>query len=197
MQTELIVALYLFVTAAIFTPGPNNMMLLASGANFGVRRTLPHMAGITLGHTAMVVILGLGLAGLLQGLPGVLTALKYACLAYLLHLAWRIANAAPPKGAEESAGRPMTFLEAALFQWVNPKAWAVAMTAVTAYVPGEGLPAILVVTAVFLTVSVPSVALWAGLGTGVRRWLEAPGRLRIFNRTMALLLVASTLPVLF
>ena len=196
MNSEILLALFLFVLVAIVTPGPNNMMLLASGANFGVRRTVPHMAGIMIGHAAMVVILGLGLAGILAAMPEVFAALKYACLAYLLWLAWRIANAAPPKGAE-ATGRPLTFLEAALFQWVNPKAWAVALTAVTAYAPGEGLAAVFVTALVFMSVSLPSVSLWAGLGTGIRRWLDAPGRLRAFNWTMAALLILSTVPVLF
>ncbi len=172
------------------------MMLLASGANFGVRRTLPHMLGITVGHALMVVVLGLGLAGVLQSRPDLLTPLKLLCFGYLLWLAWRIANAAPPMEAETSA-RPMSFLEAALFQWVNPKAWAVALTAVTVHRPGEGLWSLIIVVAVFICVSLPSVSLWAGMGTGIRQWLDAPGRLRVFNWTMAVLLVLSTLPVLF
>lgn len=195
MEIDLLFALLLFVSVTIVTPGPNNMMLLASGANFGLRRTLPHMAGITIGHAAMVIILGLGLAGLFAAYPAVLTVLTYACLGYLFWLAWRIATAADP-GRGTSRGRPLSFTEAALFQWVNPKAWAVALTAITAYAPGEGPAAILAVAAVFVAVSLPSVSLWAGLGTGIRRWLAAPGRLQVFNRTMAVLLVASTLPVL-
>ena len=195
MDADILLALYLFVLVAIFTPGPNNMMLLASGANFGVRRTLPHMAGITIGHAAMVIVLGLGLTGVIEVFPSAFAALKIACLAYLLWLAWRIANAAPPEGTK-GTGRPLTFLQAAGFQWVNPKAWAVALTAVTAYAPGEGMAAVLVTALVFVSVSLPSVSLWAGLGTGLRRWLGAGRRLRMFNRAMAVLLVLSTLPVL-
>ena len=172
------------------------MMLLASGANYGMRRTFPHMMGIMFGHAAMVVILGLGLAGLLQARPEILTPLKYACLAYLFWLAWKIANAAPPDSAQ-ATGRPMTFIEAALFQWVNPKAWAIALTAVTAYSLGDGVVPVLITACVFMAVSLPSVSLWAGLGTAIRGWLEGPGRLRAFNWTMAILLVASTLPVVF
>ena len=195
MSYDLLPALYVFVLVAIFTPGPNNMMLLASGANFGIRRTFPHMMGIMFGHAGMVVILGLGLAGLLAARPEILIPLRYACLAYLFWLAWRIANAAPPDSAD-ATGRPMTFLEAALFQWVNPKAWAVALTAVTVYAPGEGVAAVLLTALVFMSVSLPSVSLWAGLGTAIRGWLAAPGRLRAFNIVMALLLVASTVPAL-
>lgn len=172
------------------------MMLLASGANFGVRRTLPHMLGITTGHAVMVVILGLGLASVLEARPDILMPLKMVCFAYLLWLAWRIAHAASPEQKEATA-RPMRFFEAALFQWVNPKAWAVALTAVTVHRPGEDLKALAIVVLVFICVSLPSTGLWASLGTGIRRWLDAPGRLRTFNWTMAILLVVSTLPVLF
>ncbi|MEL7459462.1 MAG: LysE family translocator [Pseudomonadota bacterium] len=195
MSLDLLPPLFLFVLVAIFTPGPNNMMLLASGANFGLRRTLPHMLGITVGHSAMVVILGLGLAQVFRAYPVIETVLKMVCLAYLLYLAWRIANAAPP-GEAEASGKPLTFFEAAAFQWVNPKAWAVALTAVTAYLPGSGAIAVALCAAVFIAVSLPSVSLWAGAGTAIRGWLAVPGRLRVFNWTMAGVLVLSTLPIL-
>ncbi|MEO1239011.1 MAG: LysE family translocator [Pseudomonadota bacterium] len=191
MSFDLLPALYIFVLVAIFTPGPNNMMLLASGANFGLRRTFPHMLGITVGHSAMVVILGLGLAQVFQTYPLVLTVLKFVCLTYLVYLAWRIANAAPPDTVQARA-KPLSFLEAAAFQWVNPKAWAVALTAVTAYLPGTGTAAVALVAVVFITVSVPSVSLWAGMGTAIRGWLAEADRLRAFNWTMAGLLVLST-----
>lgn len=196
MNFDLLPALIVFCAVAIGTPGPNNMMLLASGANYGMRRSVPHMFGIMFGHAAMVVILGLGLAGLLQSRPEILVPLKYACLAYLFWLAWMIANAAPP-GGEETTGRPLTFIEAALFQWVNPKAWAVALSAVTAYSLGTGVLSVLVTACVFIGVSLPSVSIWTGLGTTIRSWLEGPGRLRSFNISMAVLLVLSTLPVVF
>lgn len=192
MSFDLLPALYIFVLVAIFTPGPNNMMLLASGANFGLRRTVPHMLGITVGHSAMVIILGLGLAKVFQTYPGVLTTLKFICLSYLLYLAWRIANAAPADTVQ-ARGKPLSFLEAAAFQWVNPKAWAVALTAVTAYLPGTGAAAVALVAVVFITVSVPSVSLWAGMGTAIRGWLAEADRLRTFNWTMAGLLLLSTL----
>lgn len=194
MSFDLLLALFLFLVVTIGTPGPNNMMLLASGANFGLRRTIPHMLGIVFGHAAMVFLVGMGLAGLLESYPALRTALTVVCLVYLLYLAWRIANAAAP-GSEEATGRPMSFVEAALFQWVNPKAWAVALTAVTAYAPGEGVAAMALVAAVFISVGLPSVSLWAGLGQAIRRWLSGPGRLRAFNWAMVGLLLASTLPV--
>lgn len=195
MSLELLPALVLFCAVAIGTPGPNNMMLLASGANYGMRRSIPHMLGIMFGHAAMVVILGLGLASVLVARPELLTPLKYGCLAYLFWLAWKIANAAPPDQTE-ATGRPMTFIEAALFQWVNPKAWAIALSAVTAYSLGSGVLPVLVTACVFLIVSVPSVSLWTGLGTAIRGWLSGRGRLRAFNWTMAALLILSTFPIL-
>lgn len=193
MNMEIVFALALFAFVTSVTPGPNNLMLLASGANFGLRRSVPHMLGISFGQAAMTVIVGLGLAGVLTAFPAAATALKAACLSYLLWLAWRIANAAAPDAA--GSGRPMGFLAAALFQWVNPKSWAMALTAVSAYAPGEGPAAMLAVAVVFAAVNLPSVSLWAAAGLGIRRWLADPRRLRVFNGAMAALLVASTLPV--
>lgn len=194
MNPELFLALVVFAFVTSVTPGPNNMMLLASGANFGLRRSVPHMLGITIGHAAMTVLVGLGLAGLFAAFPGAEAALKTACLGYLLWLAWRIAHATTPEAA--GGGRPMSFVAAAMFQWVNPKSWAMALTAVTAYAPGEGVEAMFAVALVFAAVNLPSVSLWAAVGLGLRRWLDNPFRLRLFNRVMAVLIVLSTLPVL-
>ncbi|AZL60305.1 LysE family translocator [Tabrizicola piscis] len=194
MTYELFLALLGFAFVTSVTPGPNNMMLLASGVNFGVRRTVPHMLGISLGHAVMVFLVGLGLAGVFKAWPPALTVLKLVSVAYMLWLAWKIAHAGAP-GAGKAAARPMTFLQAAAFQWVNPKAWAMALGAVAAYVPVPSVGAYLTVALVFASVNLPSVAIWAGAGQAVRRWLEGPGRLRVFNWTMAVLLVLSLWPV--
>ncbi len=194
MTYELFLALLGFAFVTSVTPGPNNMMLLASGVNFGVRRTVPHMLGISLGHAVMVFLVGLGLAGIFKAWPPALTVLKLVSVAYMLWLAWKIALAGAP-GAGKAAARPMTFLQAAAFQWVNPKAWAMALGAVAAYVPVPSVGAYLTVALVFASVNLPSVAIWAGAGQAVRRWLEGPGRLRVFNWTMAVLLVLSLWPV--
>jgi threonine/homoserine/homoserine lactone efflux protein len=194
MDTQLLIALAGFALATSVTPGPNNMMLLASGVNFGFARTLPHMAGISLGHALMVFLVGLGLAGALQASPVAMLVLKLASAAYMLWLAWKIANAAAPQG--RAAGRPFGFGQAAAFQWVNPKAWAMAVTATTVYAPAPGWQGMAAVAVVFALVNFPSVAVWAAMGQGLRRWLDAPGRLRAFNITMAVLLVASLWPVL-
>jgi threonine/homoserine/homoserine lactone efflux protein len=194
MDTNLLIALMGFAFATSVTPGPNNMMLLASGVNFGFVRTLPHMAGISLGHAVMVFTVGLGLAKVLQASPHAMLALKVVSTAYMLWLAWKIANAAPPEG--RAAGEPFTFLQAAAFQWVNPKAWAMAVTATTVYPPLPGWQGMALVAVVFALVNFPSVSVWAAAGQGLRGWLDAPGRLRAFNVTMAVLLVASLWPVL-
>jgi threonine/homoserine/homoserine lactone efflux protein len=170
------------------------MMLLASGANFGFRRTVPHMLGISLGHALMVFLVGLGLAGVFKAWPVALLGLKVASVGYMLWLAWKIAHAAAP-GEGKAKAQPMTFLQAAAFQWVNPKAWAMALGAVSAYVAEPSPWAYAAVAGAFSLVNLPSVSVWAGAGQAVRRWLEGPGRLRAFNWTMAGLLVLSLWPV--
>jgi len=194
MSEELLLALLGFAFVTSVTPGPNNMMLLASGVNFGLRRTVPHMLGISVGHSVMVFLVGLGLAGMFRAWPGALVGLKLASVGYMLWLAWKIARAGEP-GEGRARAAPMTFLQAAAFQWVNPKAWAMALGAVSAYAPEPSALAYAAVAGVFALVNLPSVAVWAGAGQAVRRWLEAPGRLRAFNWTMAGLLVLSLWPV--
>ncbi|QYK40503.1 MAG: LysE family translocator [Paracoccaceae bacterium] len=195
MSTDLILALAGFAFASSITPGPNNLMLLASGVNFGLRRTVPHMLGVSLGHALMVFLVGLGLAGLFLAEPRLVTLLKLASVGYMLWLAWKIAHAAPPRPGT-APGRPFTALQAAAFQWVNPKAWAMALTATAVYAPDRSTASMALVAAVFCAVNLPSVAVWAAAGQSLRRWLEAPGRRVAFNRAMAVLLVLSLWPVL-
>ncbi len=194
MTPDLMTALVAFAFVTSITPGPNNIMLMTSGANFGFRRTLPHMAGVALGFVVMAVAVGLGLVQVFEGWPAAYTILKVISVVYLLWLAWKLANAAPPEG-RGTPSRPMTFLQAVAFQWVNPKAWAMALTAVTAYAPGQSVAAVLTVAAVFGAVNLPSVGSWALLGQGMRRVLSTPSRLRAFNWTMAALLVLSLWPI--
>ena len=196
MTFEILTALIAFAFVSSITPGPNNMMLMASGANFGLVRTIPHMLGVALGFVAMVVLVGAGLIGLFDAMPVSYVILKVISVLYLLYLAWKIAWAAP-MGSGAEAGRPMTFVQAALIQWVNPKAWTMAVTALAVYAPAQEIWAILAVAAVFGMVNLPSVGVWTVLGVQVRRLLTRPARLRAFNITMALLLVASLYPVVF
>ncbi len=194
MTLELLKGLVVFSFVTSVTPGPNNVMLLASGVNFGFRRSVPHMLGIALGHGFMVFLVGMGLLGLFQTWPPARAALMGVSAAYLLWLAWKIAHAAPP-GAASATGTPLTFLQAAAFQWVNPKAIAMAFGAVALFAPGEGFASALMVAGVFSLVNLPSVGIWTVLGQGMRRFLARPGMLRVFNWTMAVLLVLSMVPV--
>ncbi len=196
MSYDIITALAAFALVTSITPGPNNLMLMASGANFGFRRTLPHMLGVGIGFTVMIVLVGVGLAQIFDTYPQSQTALKIASIAYLLYLAWKIANAAPPSKAE-GAGTPITFLQAALFQWVNPKAWSMALTSIGAYAPGKDLGSILWVAVIFGAINLPAVSSWTIFGQQMRKFLTSPARLQVFNYTMAVLLVATLYPVVW
>lgn len=195
MTTDLLVALVGFAFVSSITPGPNNLMLMASGANFGFRRTFPHMLGISIGHSVMVTLVGLGLGQVFEIYPLAQFVLQIGSTAYLLWLAWKIANAAPPQeGAAQ--GKPFTFLQAAAFQWVNPKAWYMAIYAITNYTPGGGgLWPALIVAIVFACTNFPSIMVWATLGTQVKRLLTRPLLLRVFNWTMSGLLVLTLVPI--
>ncbi|SLN73741.1 LysE family translocator [Ruegeria meonggei] len=196
MTYDILLALITFAFVSSITPGPNNLMLMASGANFGFRRTIPHMLGIGLGFTFMVLLVGAGLVQVFETYPVSYLGLKIASVVYLLYLAWKIAHAAPAK-EDATTGTPMTFLQAAAFQWVNPKAWAMALTATTAYTPDHTLTAIMIVALIFGAVNLPSVSVWTILGQQMARILTNPRRLFFFNWTMAALLVASLYPVLW
>ena len=195
MTADLLAALVAFAFVSSITPGPNNLMLLASGMNFGFRRTLPHMLGVGLGFVVMVIGVGLGLGQVFEAYPSAYTGLKVAGVAYLLWLAWTLARSGPI-GEGEQRGRPMTFLEAAAFQWVNPKAWVMAVSAIAAYTrPDDFRASLLVVAFVFGAVNLPSVGSWALFGVGLRRLLSNPRSVRMFNVAMALLLLASLWPI--
>ena len=196
MMLETLPALALFAFVTSVTPGPNNLMLMASGANFGFRRTVPHMLGVSLGFVLMAFVVGVGLAGLFQTYPLTRTALEVVSVVYMLWLAWKIAHAAAPKG-RQAGGTPMTFLQAAAFQWVNPKAWAMATNAVTLYTPDRSLWAVALVVVIFGAINLPSVSLWTLIGQQLRRVLTDARRLTLFNWTMAGLLVLSLAPVLW
>lgn len=198
MTFEILIALAAFAMITSITPGPNNLMVMASGANFGIRRTFPHMAGVLLGFNFMIWMVGAGLIGVLEALPASFLVLKTLSAAFLLYLAWKIANAAAPGDDPETvAGKPFTFLQAAAFQWVNPKAWALSLAAVGAYT-SETHPIISLaaVAIVFLAAGIPSVGTWLVLGTQLRRFLTNTTRLRVFNWTCAALLLATLWPVL-
>jgi threonine/homoserine/homoserine lactone efflux protein len=195
MNTEILIALGAFAFVASVTPGPNNLMLMTSGANYGIRRTLPHYLGVVFGFLLMIVLVGVGLISVFEAYPIVYELLRYFSIAYLSYLAWKIATARPQ--ATEAGGKPLSALQAALFQWVNPKAWSMALTALTVYAPSQGLASVALVALICALVNIPSVFVWVVLGSNLQRLLGSDTRLRIFNYTMALLLLASLYPVLF
>ncbi len=196
MPFALLSALVAFAFVTSLTPGPNNLMLLASGVNFGFRRTIPHALGVALGFTLMVALVGIGLSGVFAAAPVLLVVLKWVGAGYMLVLAWKIARARPIEDGA-APGRPMTFLQAAAFQWVNPKAWIMAVTACATYtLPERYAVTVLIVAGVFGVVNLPSVSIWVIGGAALRRALANPATLRIFNLSMAALLVASLYPAL-
>ncbi len=193
-ETLLAFITYAFVTS--ITPGPNNTMLLASGLNYGFVRSLPHVLGISIGFAVLVMGVGAGLGRVFQTSPALYDLLRIVGAAYLLYLAWQIATALPVQEAS-THGRPFGFWKAAGFQWVNPKAWIMAIGAITAYLPaGGGMQAVVALSLLFAIVNAPSVVVWVTFGTTLRRWLTNPRHLRAFNISMALLLVASLHPLL-
>ena len=197
MPLDLFLALIVFAFVTSVTPGPNNFMLLASGVNFGFWRTVPHMAGIGVGFFVLLLAVGFGLGAALVAMPSLHLALKAIGGAYLLYLAWRIAMSRTLGGQSEAKARPMTFLEAAAFQWVNPKAWIMAMTAMAIYTtPERPFLSVMIVGVAFALVNFPSVSVWAGLGTMLRGFLSDPVRLKWFNIAMGILLAATLWPML-
>jgi threonine/homoserine/homoserine lactone efflux protein len=197
MSLDLFVALFVFALVASVTPGPNNTMVLASGLNFGVRRSVPHMLGIGIGFTLMVFIVGFGLGQVFATYPAIYTLLRYVGGAYMLWLAWKIANAGPV-GEGKPAGQPLTFMQAALFQWINPKGWVMAVSANATYgMVGRPFLSAVIVAGTFALCSIPSNGIWVMFGAGLRKVLSDPVTLRAFNVAMAVLLVASLAPLLY
>ncbi|MCA0046608.1 LysE family translocator [Mesorhizobium sp. B283B1A] len=195
LDAFLALLVYAFVTS--ITPGPNNLMLLASGVNFGLVRSVPHMLGISIGFLVLLLAVGLGLGAVLTAFPALHTALKIAGAAYLLYLAWKIAMSRSFAGKGEASGRPMRFIDAAAFQWVNPKAWVMAITAMAVYSnPEHPFLSVALISVAFTIVNLPSVSVWAGFGTALRGFLSDPVRLKWFNIAMGVLLAATLWPML-
>lgn len=197
MSLEQLLPLAGFVIVMTGTPGPNNLMLMASGANFGFRRSLPHILGITVGCQVLLVAVALGLGGLLVAWPVLLSALRWACVAILLYLAWVLVRPVRAGNGVSRPPRPLTFVEAALFQWVNPKAWMMMLAAVTTYMqPASPGSSLLILGIFFVVLGMPLISIWNLFGVSLKRFLQQPLRARVFNGAMAVLLLASLYPVL-
>jgi threonine/homoserine/homoserine lactone efflux protein len=196
---DLVLAMVLFAFVTSVTPGPNNMMLLASGVNYGFRLTLPHMFGISIGHCVMLVFVGIGFGELLLRFPFIYIAIKVLGFVYMLYLAWTIAtsNSNPAEGNVDNNSKPLSFIGAVAFQWVNPKAWVMAIGFFSNYITKEaGIETIVMCSLLFSIVNLPSIAVWALLGSRMRKLFAIKAYAQIFNVTMAALIVAAMVPSL-
>ncbi len=190
-------SLFAFTIAATSTPGPNNIMMLASGLNFGIRRSIPHWLGVCTGVPAMVITLGLGLDQLFKAWPISYLILKVLGGLYMLYLAYKIAFTKVATN-DKSASRPLTFIQGVLFQWINPKAWVMCIGAIAAFTIEEAtlLPQVIQISLTFMCIGLICVGSWLFAGSRLKQLLANAKHQSIFNRVMALLLVASLIPML-
>jgi threonine/homoserine/homoserine lactone efflux protein len=196
MSPALFAGLLVFATVASITPGPNNLMLMASGATFGVKRTVPHLAGVVLGFGAMTLAVGLGLSQVMRASPLVFAVLRWGAAAYILYIAWRMVTAKGP-GVGVTHENPMSFIGAVAFQWVNPKAWVMALGMVGTYAERDRFVTdVAIIAIVTMIITLPCTLTWTSFGSGIRRWFKKPHHLKAFNWTMAALLVASLYPLI-
>jgi threonine/homoserine/homoserine lactone efflux protein len=204
MTLDFLLAVALFCFASCATPGPNNLMLLASGVNHGFRRSLPHMMGINFGFGVMVFLVGLGLAHVFQIYPALHSAMKWGSIVFMLYLAWKIATSSAPveakSAADKARAQPLGWWQAALFQWVNPKGWAMALSAIAAFVPqsngSASMPHLTVLALLFVVINIPVGMVWTLFGVRLRTWLADDAHRRWFNYGMAGLLLLSLVTML-
>jgi threonine/homoserine/homoserine lactone efflux protein len=191
MLDVLPLATYCFVMS--ITPGPNNVMVTASGVTFGYRRTIPHMLGISLGCGFQIVLVALGMGVVFERYPQLQDILRWAGAAYLVYLAWRLLRAGLVVGEGEGRTRPLTFLESAAFQFLNPKAWMIAVTTSTVFLPKDLNPLLgsLYMALVLAIVNYPSISVWTLFGTAMRRLLGSPRLRQAFAVGLALALVGT------
>lgn len=194
---DIFIAVLFFAFSTTITPGPNNVMIMSSGVNYGIKASLPHYLGICLGFPLMVLLVGLGFGAVFEYFPNLHQLIKVLGVAYLLWLAWQIASA-EPKAIEKGHRKPFTFWQATLFQWVNGKAWMMATGAVAAYttVTGSAVFEVLAITLAFLLMAFPCVGVWLVFGRLLRNLLKSHFLHRAFNISMGLILVLSIVPVL-
>lgn len=193
---ELILPILLFAISASITPGPNNIMLMASGLNFGIRQSIPHLLGVAIGFPLMIVLIGLGFELVFKKFPLLHEIIKIVGIVYLIYLAWRVATSSK-QSLEGKKAAPLLFWQAVLFQWVNPKAWVMATGAIAAYTSlvADFFTQVLIISLTFMFVAFPCAGSWLVFGSSLKRFLQKPVYQQAFNITMALLLIASIVPV--
>ena len=197
MALEQLLSLMGFVLVMVGTPGPNNVMLMASGVKFGIRRSIPHLLGIAVGCQLLILAAAVGVSRLIILIPGFATGLQAICVAFLVYLAWKLFRSSSQVDTA-AAEQPIHFWQAMLFQWVNPKAWMICLAMVSTYIE----PARLIATTgwtsfIFLLVGTPIMILWNASGVALKNWLKQGTRMLCFNRLMVVLLIASLYPMLF
>ncbi len=197
-SSTMLLSIASFTLAGTMTPGPNNIMMLSSGLTYGYRKTLPHMMGVMLGFSLMVVCVGLGIGAVFELFPMIFTVLKVVGVAYLFWMAYKIASS---KGDIETSksSKPFTFLQALTFQWINPKAWVMAITSTLSFVtnPQRSLEQVLVIAFIYMLSGFISTNSWTLGGVYLKKFIKNTLHVRIFNITMAILIVLSVLPVIF
>ncbi|MES1924932.1 LysE family translocator [Salinisphaera sp. T31B1] len=199
MSASWLFSVVLFAVSMTATPGPNNVMLTASGALYGYRRTLPHILGIMIGCLVLFTAIALGLGIVFQRFPLVQQGLRIAGAVYLLYLAWKIASAPPPSLAHDADARPLTLWQAALFQFANPKAWVMGLTLMASFLPDDG-PVFfnaLVLALLMELVAFPCISFWAGFGMAISRVLTSARSWRIFNAVMGGMTAACVVFILY
>ena len=197
MTIDNLLALIGIILASAWTPGPNNMMLAASGVNYGLRATLPHIAGVALGFGFMIFTISLGLGGVFIRFPVLHEVLRWGGAAMLVWVAWNIATAKRP-GEAGAATKPFTFLQAAAFQWINPKAWIMCISISAQFLdPEKPLLTAGIMAGVSALGGITSASGWAWFGMLLARWLHTPARLRAFNWSMAAIILAGVAVVVF
>jgi len=187
-----------FTVSSTMTPGPNNIMLLSSGLTFGYKRTIPHILGVTLGFSLMVLLVGLGFGIIFEKFPVVLKVLKVVGIAYLFWMAYKIATSKGSMNIKEKS-KPFTFVQAALFQWVNPKGWIMSLTSISIFVSSkeDSITQVLIISLIFLLSGMLSTNTWAIGGVTLKRFIKDESHVRKFNIIMAILLIASVIPFIF
>lgn len=198
MSIDLFFALIFFAFATAFSPGPNNTLLMASGITFGLRKTVPLILGVAIGFPLMIGCIGLGLGKIFEAAPLIYTAMKYAGAAYMLYLAWKIATEKFGAGEKDVDAKPLTFLHMASFQWINPKAWIMAITALSTYtVASSYFTGVAFVVGTFVVMGIGSATTWAVFGASLRHVFRDPYYFKMINWALAVSLVLSLVPMLW